>query len=64
MPLGLPGNNFTGLYQGVVGAQNVNGYLVVSPVPLRPDLYIQSAPMGPLVYHTFDFTLFWFKYAA
>ncbi len=59
VPLGLPGNNFTGLYQGVVGAQNVNGYLVVSPVPLRPDLYTQSAPMGPLVYHTFDFTLFW-----
>jgi hypothetical protein len=59
VPLGVAATNFTGLYQGVVGAKNVDGYLIVSPAPLPTNLYPPSTAMGPLVYHSFDIDLFW-----
>jgi hypothetical protein len=48
VPLGVLATDFTGLYQGVVGAQNVDGYLVVSPVPLPETLYAPITNRPPL----------------
>ena len=59
MPVGVANTNFTGLYPGVVGAQNLDGYLSVSPVPLPATLYAPITTRNPLIFHSYDYALFW-----
>lgn len=59
MPFGVSGSHGGRIVPNLVGARVVQGYVLVSPVPIPGDLFDDGGIFEPGNYHVFDISLFW-----
>lgn len=62
VPSGVPATNFRGVLPELVSAQNDQGYLIANPPPQEASFKLGT--MGNLIYHMYDFSLFWMNIRA